>query len=257
VGRRTSDKNRDDLLAFCLHRDGDIDLHLVLDDDHAGRKGGDFGPVKDATLDHLDGNPTNHDPTNVVRVERSSNSREGNYAREGGRGGLGRLLTPQNVAEARAKAAAFLALRAPAPGPRGTGQGQGDPGSPEAPARWISDVHEEDRDQLRARINFDRMQPEYRLWVYEQVRDNGSITKADAIVAGAEFVQQETGKGTKKTTLDYFDTICSRTGWLREAREAGGRLVWEFRKERDIEAIGKQLAGRVKTLRDLLAGGAS
>jgi hypothetical protein len=260
------------LESHALHRDGDLCLACLAE------LGRDPGPLLSPTLDHLDGDKRNGRPSNIIRLCRPHNAAEGNRvrpaikarkkARPADRDSLppiwtSRIVNPVTYPGLRERAAEILRnrteqqdLQKPS-GARGEGRGEGGNAQPELVARWTPERHESDSDVERARILQDLMNPLYRLWVFEQVKEHGCITKADAIVSGAEHVDEETGRGAKKTILDYFDKISSRAGWLEEVRNAQGRLVWVFRDGRDITALETKLRGRVKTLRDLMAGGAA
>lgn len=254
--------------ARALHRDGDLCLACF-----AQNGGRDPGPLLEPTLDHMDADKRNNRGENIIRLCRGHNAAEENRTRPARRAWRKaspekrealppvwklRVVNPETYPGLRAAAAEIIRKRPgmedfqKPSGPRGKGEGGRETGEPNPLARWTMRKIEDDRDVENARIQQDRMQPEYRLWVFEQVKEHGSISKADAILSGTAVVQDATGKGAKSTILDYFDTITSRAGWLRESRNADGRLVYVFRDGLDIHRLEKQLRGYAQTLRDLL-----
>jgi hypothetical protein len=269
VAERFNDREWKAHNAHALHRDGDLCLACLaeLNDDP--------GPLLAPTLDHLDGDKKNNRPANIIRLCRRHNTAEGNRcrpairawkkAKPAARAALApiwacRLVNPETYPSLRALAAEILLARPSALNEpdslrlRGKGRGERETAQPNPLARWTIERPEDDGDAERARIQQERMNPEYRLWLFEQVKEHGSITKADAILSGAEIVDRLTGKGAKKTILDYFDKITSRAGWLEETRSIGGRLVWTFRRGLNQGELEAELRSRVNTLRDLLKG---
>jgi len=64
----------------------------------------------------------------------------------------------------------------------------------------------------------------YREWIFMIIREQGFITKADAINAGAEVVGCST-----LTTSRYLAKLTSSVGNLKETRDATGTIVITFR----------------------------
>lgn len=239
-------KRKNQLIA----RDGDVCLLCLLE---AG--GRDPGPIRDATIDHLDNRKSNHSLRNLTRMCRAHNTAERNRVVAG----RPRLLTADNVAGLRALAAEIVAARNQASAnplsrdeAQGTGGREGEREARPVVARMIRDRPEMDRDDEDASTMQDLMPHVYRLWVFEQVAADGSITQSDAIHAGSEHVMDVTGRGSEQTIGRYWKQITSRAGWLEEARDERGRLVWRFRTGRDLHELELKLRGRTEALQALM-----
>lgn len=235
-----------------IARDGDVCLLCLLE---AG--GRDPGPIRDATIDHLDNRKSNHSLRNLTRMCRAHNTAERNRIVAG----HPRLLTADNVAGLRALAAEIVAARNQAsanPLSRDEAQGtcgrerEGEEGVRHVVARMIRDRPEIDRDDEIASTMQDLMPHVFRLWVFQQVNADGFITQSDAIHAGSEHVMDVTGRGSEQTIGRYWKQITSRAGWLEEVRDDRGRLVWRFRAGRDLHELELKLRGRAEALKDLM-----
>ena len=228
--RRLTEKQRRVLLNALIHRDGDI-CRLCLE-----------SPVRDRTIDHLNGRKRDDRLANLALLCRTCNTAEGNRARRGGR-----LLTPQTApfyytiaAETLLKLKGHTAVATP-PGARVTcvRVSEGENGRNGVDRRgWGST--EETANLL--------MEPTYRLWLFRWVRERGFVTKEDAIDAGAEHLDQTVGRASQQTVERYFRKAISSVGWLEEARGEGGQPVWGFRTGVAIDALQELLERRTRAV---------
>lgn len=232
-----------------IARDGDVCPLCVYE---AG--GRDTGPIIDVTIDHLDNRKTNHSLRNLCRMCRAHNTAERNRHIAGNP----RIITPENASAFLNRAAEIAAARKQGNGLlrpsrlQGTGEKERVREREGLIARGLRERPEIDRDEESAGVMQELMPHVYRLWVFEQVKADGFIWLSDAIHAGSEHVVDVTGKGSEQTIGRYWKQITSRAGWLVEARDARGRIVWNFRAGRDLNELESKLRGRVQALRQHL-----
>lgn len=209
-------------------------------------------PLLERTLDHVNGRSRDNRLENLVLLCRACNTAEGNRAR---RGGINRrLLTPASLPQYRARAAETLANASrfqKMPDPSGARvtvsegeMGRPRPGEPGIDRRgWGS--AEEAANQV--------MEPTYRLWLFRWVKDRGFIGRADAVDAGAEYLDQAVGRASQQTVERYFRKAISSTGWLEERRGEGSAPVWGFRVGIAIEILQRALEQRMRPIALILA----
>lgn len=194
------------LLEAIIQRDGDACILC--------RK----SPVKDKTLDHLNGIIRDDRLENLHLMCRGCNTAERNRAARGSR-----ILTTETIAAHRAR----LGL-SPLPKSQVTPVCVGQPRG----QRWALTTADEANLVL---------EPPYRLWLFQQVQAHGGISKTDAINAGAEYLHRSVGKGSPATTDRYFQKVISSMGWLTEIRNANGHPIWAFRDGEDLKTLENSL----------------
>lgn len=200
-------------------------------------------PVLERTLDHLNGNSRDDRLENLVLLCRGCNTAEGNRARGGGR----RLLTRESLPQYRARAAETVANASalqrmqPASGARVTVS----EGEMEAPHHGPPGIDRRGWGSAEEAAN-QLMEPTYRLWLFRWVKNRGSINRADAIDAGAEYLDRAVGRASQQTVERYFRKAISSTGWLEERRGEGSTPVWGFRVGVAIEMLQDALERRMR-----------
>lgn len=231
MGKRMSKKARMILLEAVIMRDGDI-CRLC-------RRAP--VPARDQTLDHVNGRQRDDRLENLRMLCRGCNAAEGNRARHGGR-----LLSPATLPKYDARAAETLvnlkAAKAPAecPGarvPLRVSEGRGEPSGVDR--RGWSSVEE-----AANRI----MEPTYRLWLFQWVKAFGSISREDAIDAGAEYLEQTCGRASQQTVERYFRKVISTVGWLEERRGQSSEALWAFKPGLSTDDLEALLERRMKAI---------
>lgn len=135
------------------------------------------------------------------------------------------------------------------------GEGKGGRGYSARIAHVSPDRPELDTEASDAAILEELMNPLFRLWVYFHVKRNGSITKAGALDAGGEFLDNHLGRGNQITVSRYFKKLSNPiNGWLVESRDARNKAVYSFRPGVNLTALRVTLRGRVDALNVLLVG---
>ena len=84
----------------------------------------------------------------------------------------------------------------------------------------------------------------FRLWLFRLVGGQGEVAWEEAVNSGAEFLNNQLGHGSPKTTQRYFNKVISSEGWLERRFNLPGVPVWVFRKG-DLGALEKDLENRV------------
>lgn len=271
--RMTSSKRRVLLLAV-LFQQGDICLLCQTT------------PVEDQTLDHVNGRSRDDRLENLVMLCRGCNSAEGNRVRRGESRLLTKrslaayqqlaaekLRSLREAAADRGEHSADEKSRnslkdAGVTGSTGSAGNSRAAGTPLKPLGNLADtaatggrvpcVSECVRGG-RPEPGVDRrawgtaeeaanllMEPAYRLWLFRWVKRNGTISKGDAIDAGAEYLDQVVGRGSQATVLRYFQKVISSAGWLEERRGSSSEPLWGFRTGVALEGLEEMLESRMR-----------
>lgn len=219
--KRMNANKRRKLLQAIILRDGDACLLCQT------------APVKDKTIDHLDGKTRNNRLNNLHLLCRRCNTAEGNRARSGCR-----WLTAETLSEYRAR----LPL-APSSGslvPLGEGEGAKGLRVPINQPRGIGIGYRQEVEASSA-----LMDAYFRLWLFRYLGGAGEVTESEAVNSGAEFLDRQVGRGNPKTTARYFLKVTSGEGWLKERRIPSGQSVWGFRVDIDLGLLEADLERRV------------
>jgi hypothetical protein len=215
MSKRKYPGKRQELLNYLAVRDGGMCCLLCHSTD-------------DLTIDHTDNNPDNNDPANLHILCRSCNTAERNRRKSGGRR-LNTETAPKYVIFLRDSLANKSQVTSVCV--REKPDGTTAP-APRARSPWAFGTSEEAN-----RV----MEPAYRLWVIETVTRQGRISKADAIHAGAEYLQKRVGRGSPATTERYFRKMISATGCLQQGRGLNGETEWVFRSDLNLEEVERNL----------------
>jgi len=223
--RRMTKKQRAVLLERVIARDGDI-CKLCRET-----------PVRDRTMDHLNGRKRDDRVENLVLLCRACNTAEGNRARRGQR-----LLTPATLAFYNARAAETLSNLN---GPRAVAHPSGARVTLRVSERENAGVDRRGWGSVEEAANL-IMEPAYRIWLFRWVKAKGVISRGDAIDAGAEHLDQTVGRASQQTIERYFRKATSTVGWLDERRGDSGQPVWGFRTGLAIDELEALLERRVR-----------
>lgn len=218
---RMNPKARQKLLKSIILRDGDFCLLC-----------GEC-PVKDKTIDHLDGKTRNNRLSNLHLLCRKCNTGEGNRARTGCR-----WLTTETLAGYRASLPKTPVNSSLVPlGEREGEQGRRVP--PKPPMGRGAGAEQE------GNAPSGLMDAYFRLWLFRHLGAMGEVTENEAVNSGAEFLDRQVGRGNPKTTTRYFLKAISGEGWLTERRTPSGQSVWGFRPNIDLGMLQDELEQRV------------
>ena len=230
--KRMSEKERRVLIQAVIIRDGDV-CTLCTET-----------PVRAKTLDHVNGKPRDNRLENLVLLCRPCNTAEGNRARRGCR-----LLTPSTLAHFSARAHETLVNAS-------SGREL-----PDQSGARVTCESERVRVRDGRGPGIDRrgwgpseetanlvMEPTYRLWLYRWVKQQGYISRQDAIDAGAEYLDQTVGRASQQTIERYFRKAISSAGWLEERRGDSSEPVWGFRTCVSLDAIEALLEKRMRAI---------
>jgi hypothetical protein len=277
MSRRMSSAKRRVLLLAVLFQQGNICLLCKA------------APVKDPTLDHLNGNSRDDRLENLVMLCRGCNTAEGNRVRRG----ESRLITRKTLKKYQDGAAETLRILKADADLRATSQARGEFSKPEDPRKPVENMASTAATDsagnsraagaglkplpgrvfpdgtggrvpcvsecVRGEPGVDRrawgtaeeaanllMEPTFRLWLFRWVKRNGTISKGDAIDAGAEYLDQMVGRGSQATVLRYFQKVISSHGWLEERRGSSSEPLWGFRTGVALDALEELLESRMR-----------
>lgn len=219
--KRMNANRRRKLLEAIIHRDGDACLLCRT------------APVRDKTIDHLDGKTRNNRLENLHLLCRACNTAEGNRARMGRR-----WLTAETLPGYRAhlpKAPVGCSLV-----PLGEGGGERAGRVPSFSPRAYGRAPKQD-----VEASSGLMDAYFRLWLFRHLGGAGEVTESEAVNSGAEFLDRQVGRGNPKTTARYFLKAISGEGWLKERRTPSGQSVWVFRPNVDLGLLQEELERRV------------